>query len=281
MGRFKGRLVAVVATMALTMPLWTGGAAQGTPAHPTRVLIVLFDQMLPQYADQFDMPNFRSLRDAGTNFKNAYLGYMASETVIAHNVIMSGQLPKHMGWVDEAYRDTDNLLGKGADPMHITGDLSLADFGTLISREGYPKLADYLHNGVPGQEVHHGRREVVRGGVRDRVVRATSPCGCRAVRPVARRSPSTRAAILGGRYRSPEGAEGPRVPDGGDDLPRPNPSCGRFFINSDSGNDYGSHGRSRPGCTPRRATASSRELTRRRRRVTSAATPGRPMRRSR
>ncbi len=34
--------------------------------------------------------------------------------------------------------------------MHITGDLSLADFGTLITHEGYPKLADYLHSAFPG-----------------------------------------------------------------------------------------------------------------------------------
>ncbi len=53
-------------------------------------MIVLFDQMLPQYADEFDMPNFRALRDSGTDFEKAYLGYMASETVMAHNVITSG-----------------------------------------------------------------------------------------------------------------------------------------------------------------------------------------------
>ena len=41
-------------------------------------MIVLFDQMLPNYANRFDMPNFRAVRDAGTNFKQAYLGYMAS-----------------------------------------------------------------------------------------------------------------------------------------------------------------------------------------------------------
>ena len=112
MGRIKERLVAVAAVVALAMPLSAGGgvAAHATSQHPTRVLIVLFDQMLPKYANQFDMPNFRSIRDAGTNFKKAYLGYMASETVIAHNVITSGQLPKHMGWIDEAYRDADNLL---------------------------------------------------------------------------------------------------------------------------------------------------------------------------
>ena len=106
--------------------------------------------MVPAYADQFDMPNFRRIRDAGTEFKQAYLGYMASETVIAHNVITSGQSPRHMGWVDEAYRDSANLFGKGAGAMHITGDLSLADFGTLVNHEGYPKLADYLHAAYPG-----------------------------------------------------------------------------------------------------------------------------------
>ena len=83
------------------------------PSRPTHVLIVLFDQMRPEYADRFDMTNFKALRDGGDNFRGAYLGYMASETVISHNVIVSGQLPKHMGWVDEAYRDTENLWAAG------------------------------------------------------------------------------------------------------------------------------------------------------------------------
>ena len=35
--------------------------------------------------------------------------------------------------------------------MHITGDLSLADFGTdPKNNAGYPKLADYLHTAQPG-----------------------------------------------------------------------------------------------------------------------------------
>ena len=115
-------------------------------------MIVLFDQMVPRYADQFHMPNFRKLRDAGTNYKQAYLGYMASETVIAHNVIPSGLNPKNMGYTDEAYRDTGNVFNKGADAMHITGDLSLDDFATIQKNHGrpYPKLADYLHAARPG-----------------------------------------------------------------------------------------------------------------------------------
>ena len=232
MGRFKGRLFAVLATMALTVPLWTsGGAAQGTPAHPTRVLIVLFDQMLPQYANQFDMPHFRELRDAGTNFKNAYLGYMASETVMAHNVITSGQLPKHMGWTDEAYRDADNLLGKGAGAMHVTGDLSLADFGTLITDADYPKLADYLH------EADQGSKFIVVGEKSYAVESAVAPAnGIDIGVRLSDRSSSSlhnecRDTTLGGRYRFPAGLNVPTY--------LTEPFCGRFYINSDSSNSYG------------------------------------------
>ena len=182
----RNRIVAFAATMALVLPLWVGGgtAQGGVPSHPTRVLIVLFDQMIPQYANQFDMPNFRELRNEGTNFRNAYLGYMASETVIAHNVITSGQLPKHMGWVDEAYRDADNLLGKGAGAMHITGDLSSADFGTLINASyngaGYPKLADYLQTADPGSKF------IVVGEKSYAVESATAPNGAIGVRMSSR-----------------------------------------------------------------------------------------------
>ena len=155
--------LAILATLAVLTTAVLGGAtvargasASPSSAPPNRVVIILFDQMLSTYADQFAMPNFRRVRDAGTNFKNAYLGYMASETVIAHNVITSGQSPRHMGWVDEAYRDSGNLLGKGADAMHITGDLSLANFGTLVGSEGYPKLADSARR-LPRHQVHRRR----------------------------------------------------------------------------------------------------------------------------
>lgn len=229
MKRMRVRLLVVVAMVGMALPTVTGGGvvASAAPAHPNRVLIVLFDQMLPEYANQFDMPNFRSLRDAGTNFKKAYLGYMASETVIAHNVITSGQLPKHMGWVDEAYRDAGNLLGKGAGEMHITGDLSLADFGTLITHEGYLKLADYLHSAF-------GKKFIVVGEKSYAVESAVAPTGDIGVRLSGRSSSSlfdACRAALGGRYRFPTGT-----------LPVPtylSDYCGRWYINSDGGNSYG------------------------------------------
>ena len=235
---------AVLATVMLMVSALSGSPAvvrAATPA-PNRVAIVLFDQMLSKYADQFDMPNFRRIRDAGTNFKNAYLGYMASETVIAHNVITSGQSPKNMGWVDEAYRDSANVFGKGADAMHITGDLSLADFGTLVTGADYPKLADYLHEAYPGTKF------ITVGEKSYAVESATAASGDIGVRLSSRRSNVTSdypsgcrnlsvdGAGTNGRWREPVGKNVPtyiRRPD----LTDPT-LCGRFFINSDSNNDY-------------------------------------------
>ncbi len=228
----KGKIVAIAATLALLVPVWANGASAHTSRRgPNRVLIVLLDQMLPQYANQFNMPNFRRLRNAGTNFKNAYLGYMASETVMAHNVITSGQLPKHMGWTDEAYRDAENLLGKGADQMHITGDLSLADFGTLIDGayggNGYLKLADYLHTAYPGTKfITVGQKSYA-------VESATAPSGDIAVRMSSRSSSTLDSCgiTLGGRYRFPSGKDVPTY--------LTEPFCGRWYINSSSSNSYG------------------------------------------
>jgi Type I phosphodiesterase / nucleotide pyrophosphatase len=237
MNRIRIRLLVIVAMVSMALPTVAGGGvvASAAPAHPNRVLIVLFDQMIPEYANQFDMPNFRSLRDAGTNFKKAYLGYMASETVIAHNVITSGQLPKHMGWTDEAYRDAGDLLGKGAGAMHITGDLSLTDFGTLISNEGYPKLADYLHTAYPGKKF------IVVGEKSYAVESAVAPNGDIGVRMSGRSSSTLDACgtLLGGRYRRPSGKNVPAYLLGGP-LSPPDPACGRYFINSaDAPFDYG------------------------------------------
>ena len=188
---YRSRVLAAFTAVAAATTVLVAGApatqASGRPAPPNRVVIVLFDQMVPQYADQFAMPNFRALRDSGTNFTKAYLGYMASETVMAHNVITSGLEPRHMGWTDEAYRDHANVFGKGADQMHITGDLSLSDFALIEKNNGvaYPKLADYLHTAYPGTEF------ITVGEKSYAVESATGASGDIAVRLSSRRSDVT------------------------------------------------------------------------------------------
>jgi hypothetical protein len=234
---------ATAATALVAGATSTEAAGRAKPAPPNRVVIVLFDQMVPQYADEFDMPNFRALRASGTNFKKAYLGYMASETVIAHNVITSGLEPRHMGWTDEAYRDHANVFGKGADQMHITGDLSLDDFAAIEKNNGvaYPKLADYLHTAYPRSEfITVGEKsyavESATGRTGDIAVRlgprtsdTTSPLGCRNLA-----IPDAPANVA---WRGPFGKNVPAYLLQRDPV---DPTlCGRYFINADKANHYG------------------------------------------
>ncbi len=261
----RTRTLALVAAAAVASTLALGGTgsatARGGHGHKpaaSRVVIVLFDQMVPQYANQFRMPNFRKIRDGGTNYNQAYLGYMASETLIAHNVLTSGLLPKNMGYSDEAYRDHANVFGQNGKPesqglaaMHITGDLSLDDLvkiektSTVEGEIGnpYPKLPDYLHTARPGTKfITVGQKgyavEAATGATGDIAVRMSSrrtnvtddaPNGCRNL--------SIPGVPGNGAWRSPAGKNVPTY------LTEPDPDdpklCGRFFINSDSNNHYG------------------------------------------
>src|SRR3954471_24897060 len=125
------------------------GAARATSPHYKRVVMIVLDQLRPEFIKAFDMQNVQRLMAQGTSYKNAYLGHMGSETVVSHNVMTSGQLPKHMGWADEWYRDSAGLLGP-VDGRYVTGSMSQPQFDTLINAGGYPKLADYLHAAFPG-----------------------------------------------------------------------------------------------------------------------------------
>src|SRR4051812_47336369 len=86
------------------------------PDRPSHVVIIVLDQARPDTITRYGMTNVQELQRKGENFPNAYVGHMAAETVISHNVITSGQFPKHMGWSNEVYRDTDNVLGPPTVP---------------------------------------------------------------------------------------------------------------------------------------------------------------------
>ncbi|MBV8123573.1 MAG: alkaline phosphatase family protein [Paucibacter sp.] len=215
---------------------WLGSAfAADVHPKPKRVLIVVFDQMRPEYAQKFDMSNVQLLQAEGVNFKNAYLGHMPSETVISHNVMVSGVLPKHMGWVDEVYRDTDNVLGKGADAIWITGELKPGEFDALVTKAAYPKLVDYLHQSQPG------RKFIVVGEKSYPVDSIAAPNADIAVKMSGRTKVSQTMAAkdpheascdnLGGQFRRPDGKNVPSY--------LTEPRCGRFYVNSDKSNAYG------------------------------------------
>ena len=193
--------------------------------RPTRVLYIVLDQLQRQYINAFDMQNVKALMAGGVNYKRAYLGHMGSETVVSHNVMTSGQLPKHMGWSDEWYRDVDGHLG---DPgqMYVSGSMTRAQFDTLIDQSGYPKIQDYLKAEFP-----------------DRV---TAVVGQKAYAVNSMGGPATDIEVtFSSRNYDCDGDgelnwRGP-VTDNSKNVPDyiANPECGRFYVNSDSGRTYG------------------------------------------
>ena len=213
-----GLVVTLAALFALST---TAGARQSRPHH---VLIVVMDQMRPEYVDQFDMDNVRRLQRQGVHYRRAYLGHMASETVISHNVMVSGLYPKNMGWSDEVYRDADNVLGNGADEIYVTGDLTQAQFDLLVAHANYPKLADYLHTAFPGTKF----ATVGEKSYAVESIAAPSNATDIAVRMSSRKAPGCTG--LGSRYREAFGVNVPAY------LSEP---CGRFSIDSATENDYG------------------------------------------
>src|SRR5688572_28959474 len=88
-----GRAAGPIGLVSLVVALAVGPAAarsSAVPAHPSRALIIVLDQSRKDTIDRYGMHRVQSLRDDGVSFPNAYLGHMAAETVISHNVITSG-----------------------------------------------------------------------------------------------------------------------------------------------------------------------------------------------
>ncbi len=144
MRRRRG-ILALIGSALIAGPLFIPPAVEASvPPRPTRVIIIVLDQARKDTIARYGMQNVKDLMNSGVSFPNAYLGHMAAETVISHNVMTSGQLPKHMGWSNEVFRDVGNVLGGGAGAYHVTSSMSCAQFDALIDAGGYLKLPDYL-----------------------------------------------------------------------------------------------------------------------------------------
>lgn len=163
----KRRITSLLAVpvVALAMAMGTSQAAQGSappaaantlrPAQhkPSKVVVIVVDALSREIVEKYGMRNIQALMDQGVNAPNAYLGHLGSVTVVTHNVITSGQLPKNMGWTDEGYRDVDGVLGAPGG-FWITSNLGGTEIMALQDHAGYPKLADYLHTAKPGSKVY-------------------------------------------------------------------------------------------------------------------------------
>ena len=143
----KALIGSVLLAAALASPAVAGGGdgkgGDGDRDKPSRVLIIMLDQARPDTIERYDMDNVKELMREGTSFPNALVGHMAAETVISHNVIVSGLFPKNMGWSNEVYRDSANVLSTPG-VYHVTSSMLCPQFATLIDAGGYRKLQDYL-----------------------------------------------------------------------------------------------------------------------------------------
>jgi type I phosphodiesterase/nucleotide pyrophosphatase len=219
LGRVAGAVAGLLIALGVAAPAW----GHGRHEPPKRVLILVLDQLRPDYVDTFDMRNVKALMRDGVSFDNAYLGHMASETVISHNVITSGQLPRDMGWADEAFRDSDDVLDAGEDSMWISGSLTRDQFNALIAHGGYAKLADYLH------AAHPGTKFITAGQKNYAVFSANGPTGDIAVTFSSRNFDCDGDGV--NNWRGPTGFNVPAY--------IANPVCSRYYVDSATSLSYG------------------------------------------
>ena len=154
MPRRRRHLLSIVAAGAAVAVAAAGlqpGAAQaGKPPKPTKVVIIVVDALSKEIVDKYDMANVQGLMADYVDTPKGYLGHTGSVTVVTHNVITSGLLPKHTGWTTEGYRDVDNILpdlkvGNPGDNLFISSNWDDTSMFPVMNYYGYPKLADYLN----------------------------------------------------------------------------------------------------------------------------------------
>jgi len=119
-----GTVAALAVSFNATVPL----ARRAAPDH---LVFMVFDQMRPDYIDRFGLENFKRLRASSRHYPDAYVGHLASQTVVAHTVMPTGLPPRALPWVDEASVDEAGTLGKpGA--AYKTGELSRDQYWKLL-----------------------------------------------------------------------------------------------------------------------------------------------------
>lgn len=116
---------------------------------PDKVVIIMVDALNREIVDRYKMRNVQRLMKSGADSPRGYLGHLGSVTVVTHNVVTTGALPKNMGFSSDGYRDIDGVLADedrvNPSDIWLTSEWSKDQFFAVQKKSGYPKLADYLH----------------------------------------------------------------------------------------------------------------------------------------
>ena len=146
----RRRLLASLSACLLTGALAVAGASTSAaakpkqpPTRPDKVVLIVVDALSKEIVEKYDMDNVRALMADGVDTPRGYLGHTGSVTVVTHNVLTSGMLPKNMGWTNEGYRDVEGVLGPDGG-LYITSNFGSTEMSALQENAGYPQLSDYL-----------------------------------------------------------------------------------------------------------------------------------------
>lgn len=145
----RRRILVVLAASLLTFAGAAAGGQSGAaagprpPARPDKVVIIVVDSLSKEIVKKYDMANVEALMADGVDTPRGYLGHTGAVTVVTHNVITTGMLPRNMGWTNEGYRDVDGVLGAEGG-LYITSNFGHDQMAPLQENAGYPHLSDYL-----------------------------------------------------------------------------------------------------------------------------------------
>lgn len=113
-------LAGVVSSLELAYAKDNDNARVKAVKRPSHVVVMVFDQMRPDYIDKFNLPNFKRVRSSGVNFSEALVGHLPSITIVSHPVLATGLMPRELPWLDhllvERGRD-----GKGFEVEELSG----------------------------------------------------------------------------------------------------------------------------------------------------------------
>lgn len=210
-------LVPVVAASGLALVATAPAQAVPKPVgtKPTKVVIVVVDALSKEIVDKYHMANVQRLMADYVDTPRSYLGHVGSVTVVSHNVITSGLLPKHMGWSDDGWKDTTGLLG-GTNPYYVPSSWSKDQMFAVQSAVGKRRLPDYLHAADPTAKVV-----------------AISP---KRYAAWAYGGPTADSIITFSSTKTCNGVKAWRAPDGVNVPAYISQNCGRFWVNSNATN---------------------------------------------
>ena len=126
------RVLTLVVGVALALAACTRAEPVPRP-RPDHLVVMVFDQMRPDYIDRFNLEHFKRLRASSRHYPEAYVGHLASQTIVSHLVIPTGLPPKELPWLEDVLLDAEGALGK-PNAAYKTDDLTRDQMWHLLER---------------------------------------------------------------------------------------------------------------------------------------------------